>query len=131
MSKSRQYWIPRGLPEELQVALSIPGPPPKTLGDHRNRLEALLETLAEELEEQVGAGAAARDAYAVIPDENLYLSMSAPPYQVVAMLMESDLMANVYLPEKALGPGVRDPELQERCREAGFQDRLVNFVLAQ
>jgi hypothetical protein len=92
-------------------------------------LGALLETLAEEVEEQVGTGAAAREAYSVIPDQNLYLSVNAPPDQVVMMLMESDLMTDVYLPEDALGPGVQDAELQEGCREAGFQDRLVNLVL--
>ncbi len=56
MNESVQYWIPRGLPDYLQVALSIPGKPPKTLEQHRNRLEALLMTLAEEAEENLGAG---------------------------------------------------------------------------
>ena len=56
MNTSQKYWIPKGLPEELQVALSIPGKPPKTRAEHRNRLWALLETLAEELDELNGQG---------------------------------------------------------------------------
>lgn len=63
------------------------------------------------------------------PDQNLYLSLNAPPDQVVVMLMESDLMTSVYLPENVLGPGVQDAELEDRCQEAGFQDRLVNLSL--
>ena len=47
---------------------------------------------------------------------------------VVDILMESDFLTSVYLPAENLGPGVEDEELQERCQEAGFEDRLTNLT---
>ena len=129
MSESDSFWIPSGIPAELQVALSIPGDPPKTVGEHRGRLEAYLVTLAEEVEEDAGRGIASEDAYAVIPDQTLYLEMPVGPHTLVQILLASDLMPSLSIPESSLGPGVDDPELQERCRESGFQDRLVGLRL--
>ena len=126
MNKSVQYWIPRGLPEHLQVALSIPGEPPKTVREHRNRFEGLLIRLGEETDEQLWKGAAAQEAYDVIPDQALYLEgENASPNTVVQILMQSDFFTNSYLPANCLGPGVADEDLQERCEDSMFIDRLV------
>ncbi|MFC1688214.1 hypothetical protein ACFL07_00965 [Pseudomonadota bacterium] len=129
MNTSQKYWIPGELPEHLQVGLSIPGKAPKTTGEHRNRLWSLLEKLAEELDDNVGLGAAARAAYYHVPDGALFLEGDrAPPITVVHILMESDYFTTVYLPAECLGPGVEDEELQERCHEAMFEDRLTNLT---
>ena len=128
MQPAQQYWIPRGVPEARRVALSIPGPEPKTLREHRNRLEGLLVKLAEEVDEDVGPGAAAEEAYSVIPEQLLYLDRPSA-HETVTILLQSDLMPSLFLPEASLGPGVDDPELQERCQESGFQDRLVGLGL--
>jgi hypothetical protein len=128
MNTSQGYWIPGGLPEGKQVALSIPGAPPKTRREHRNRLEGLLVKLAEEVDEDVGPGAAAEEAYSVIPEQLLYLDRPSA-HETVTILLQSDLMPSLFLPEGSLGPGVEDPELQERCQESGFQDRLVGLGL--
>jgi len=125
MNESVQYWIPRGLPDYLQVALSIPGKPPKTLTEHRNRLEALFMTLAEEAEENLGAGELAGQVYGIVPDQTLYLENPSDPQDIVLILMESDHLTGTYLPEENLGPGVDDEDLQERCQESMFVDRLV------
>jgi hypothetical protein len=61
----------------------------------------------------------------VIPDQTLYLEMPVEPHTLVEILLVSDLMPSLSIPESSLGPGVDDPELQERCQESGFQDRLV------
>ncbi|MFC1797013.1 hypothetical protein ACFL1V_07960 [Pseudomonadota bacterium] len=125
MNESVQYWIPEGVPESLQVALSVPGNPPKTVGDHRARLEFHLQTLAKQEEEEQGKGWAFRQAYEVVKDQLLYLEgETASPELVVQILMDSDLMTNVYLPKESLGPGIKDSELQERCQESQFQDRV-------
>ena len=129
MNESVQYWIPRGLPEHLQVALSIPGRPPKTLTEHRNRLEALFITLAEEAEEGVGAGELAGQVYGIVPDQTLYLENPSDPQVIVQILMESDHLTRTYLPEENLGPGIKSPTLQDRCEEASLFDRLTNLTL--
>ena len=128
MNESIRYWIPRGLPEYLQVALSIPGEPPKTVGEHRNRLEALFMTLAEEAEDGVGPGELAEEVYQFVPDQALYLETNAPPETVVQILMESDFLTRTYLPASSLGPGIKSPALQDRCEEANFYDRLTNLT---
>ena len=125
MSESVQYWIPRGMPEHLQVGLSIPGRPPKTLTEHRNRLEALFITLAHEAEENLGAGELAGQVYGIVPDQTLYLENPSDPQEIVLILMESDHLARAYLPEENLGLGIDDEDLQERCQESMFVDRLV------
>lgn len=129
MNTSQKYWIPRGLPEHLQVGLSIPGRPPKTLTEHRNRLEALLMTLAEEADENLGAGILAEWVYGIVPDQTLYLENPSDPQEIVLILMESDHLARAYLPEENLGPGIKSPTLQDRCEEANFFDRLTNLTL--
>ncbi len=129
MNESVQYWIPRGLPEHLQVALSLPGKPPKTLAQHRNRLEALLMTLAEEAEENLGAGELAQWVYQIVPDQTLYLENPSDPQEIVQILMESDHLTRVFLPEESLGPGIKSPALQARCKEANLFDRLTNLTL--
>ena len=128
MNESVQYWIPRGLPDYLQVALSIPGKPPKTLTEHRNRLEALFMTLAEEAEENLGAGELAGQVYEIVPDQTLYLENPTDPQEIVGILMESDHLTSVFLPESSLGPGIKSPTLQDRCEEANLFDRLTNLT---
>lgn len=129
MNSPQQYWIPKGLPERLQVALSIPDDAPKTTSEHRIRLWLLIETLAEEVDENSGQGAAARAAYEIVPDQALYLEgENVPPHTVVHILMQSDSLTNVYMPDECLGAGVEDEELQERCQEAMFEDRLTNLT---
>jgi hypothetical protein len=128
MNESVQYWIPRGMPDYLQVALSIPGKPPKTLTEHRNRLEALFMTLAEEAEENLGAGELAGQVYEIVPDQTLYLENPADPQVIIQILMESDHLTSVYLPESSLGAGIKSPALQARCKEANLFDRLTNLT---
>ena len=129
MNESVQYWIPRGMPEHLQVGLSIPGKPPKTLTEHRNRLEALLITLAQEAEENLGDGELAGQVYGIVPDQTLYLENPTDPQEIVLILMESDHLARAYLPESSLGAGLKSLALQDRCEEANFYDRLTNLTL--
>ena len=129
MNESVQYWIPRGLPEHLQVGLSIPGKPPKTLTEHRNRLEALLITLAQEAEENLGDGELAGQVYGIVPDQTLYLENPTDPQEIVLILMESDHLTGTFLPESSLGPGIKNPDLLDRCEEANFYDRLTNLTL--
>ncbi|MFC1796064.1 hypothetical protein ACFL1V_03105 [Pseudomonadota bacterium] len=113
------------MPESLQIALSVPGNPPKTTGNHQARLESYLLTQAKELEEMEGDGEAFRHAYEVVKDQLLYLEgETASSEMVIQILMASDLMTNVYLPKESLGPGVKDSELQERCQESQFQYRV-------
>ena len=128
MNTSQKYWIPRDLPEHLQVALSIPGKPPKTLTEHRNRLEALLMTLAEEAEENLGAGELAGQVYEIVPDQTLYLENPTDPQEIVLILMESDHLTGSFLPESSLGPGIKNPDLLDRCEEASLLDRLTNLT---
>jgi hypothetical protein len=128
MNESVQYWIPRNLPDYLQVALSIPGKSPKTLTEHRNRLEALFMTLAEEAEENLGAGELAGQVYGIVPDQTLYLENPSDPQEIVLILMESDHLTGTYLPEENLGPGIKSPALQDRCEEASLLDRLTNLT---
>jgi hypothetical protein len=128
MNESVQYWIPEGMPEHLQVALSLPGKPPKTLTEHRNRLEALFMTLAEEAEENLGAGELAGQVYEIVPDQTLYLENPSDPQEIVLILMESDHLTRTYLPEENLGPGIKSPTLQDRCEEANLYDRLTNLT---
>ncbi|MFC1795893.1 hypothetical protein ACFL1V_02200 [Pseudomonadota bacterium] len=125
MNEAVQYWIPRGVPESLQIALSVPGNPPRTTGNHQARLESHLLTLAKEAEDMESRGEAFRQAYEVVKDQLLYLEgETASPELVIQILMASDLMTNVYLPQESLGPGIKDSELQERCQESQFQDRV-------
>lgn len=129
MAASQKYWIPSGIPRHLQVALSIPGSAPKTLSEHRNRLWTLLENLAEEVDENNGRGASARAAYEFVPDQALYLEgENATPETVVQILMQSDFLTSVFLPEECLGQGFDDEEIQESCQEAMFEDRLTNLT---
>jgi hypothetical protein len=111
MNTSQKYWIPKGLPEHLQVGLSIPGKPPKTLEQHRNRLEALLITLAEEAEENLGAGELAQWVYQIVPDQTLYVENPSDPQEIIQILMESDHLTRVFLPASSLGPGINSPTL--------------------
>jgi hypothetical protein len=129
MNTPQKYWIPRSLPEHLQVALFIPGKPPKTVAEHRNRLEALLMTLADQAEENIGPGELAEHAYQMVPDQALYLETNAPSETVVQILMESDFLTRTYLPASGLGPGIKSLGLQDRCEEANFYDRLTNLTL--
>jgi len=57
------------------------------------------------------------------------LRLNVKPHTLVQILLASDLMPSLSIPESSLGPGVDDPELQERCQESGFQDRLVGLGL--
>jgi hypothetical protein len=129
MNESVQYWIPRGLPDYLQVALSLPGKPPKTLTEHRNRLEALFMTLAEEAEENLGAGELAQWVYQIVPDQTLYLENPSDPQVIIQILMESDHLTSVFLPESSLGPGIKSLALKARCKNADLFDRLTNLTL--
>jgi hypothetical protein len=113
---------------DLQVALSILGKPPKTLTEHRNRLEALFMTLAEEAEENIGPGELAGQVYGIVPDQTLYLENPSDPQVIIQILMESDHLTSVFLPESSLGAGIKSPALQARCKEANLFDRLTNLT---
>lgn len=65
----------------------------------------------------------------MFPDQTLYVEMPVSAHKAVAILLQSDLMPSLYIPDECLEPGVNDPELQERCQEAGFMDRLVSLAL--
>jgi len=60
----------------------------------------------------------------------LYLEgENASPHDVVVIMMQPDGLPNTLLLESSLGEGTRDPDLQERCKETDFQDRLTNLTL--
>ena len=110
MHQSVQFWVPEGVPQELQVALSIPGHPPKTTQEARDKLEFHLGRLAKELDENVGQGSACQFAYQVVPDQLLFLeSETASPELVIQILMESDFFS---LPLLEHVRGTQDKTLQ-------------------
>jgi hypothetical protein len=85
-------------------------------------------TLAEEAEENLGAGELAGQVYGIVPDQTLYLENPTDPQEIVQILMESDHLTRVFLPESSLGPGIQSPALQDRCEEANLFDRLTNLT---
>jgi hypothetical protein len=66
--------------------------------------------------------------YQIVPDQALYLENPADPQEIVQILMESDHLTSVFLPESSLGVGIKRPDLQNRCREASLLDRLTNLT---
>ena len=74
-------------------------------------------------------GELAEQVYQFVPDQALYLETNAPPETVVQILMESDFLTKTFLPESSLGPGIKNPDLQDRCDESDFYDRLTNLTL--
>lgn len=127
MNKLTKYWVPDGIPEYLQIALSIPGEQPESPQDHYYRLQGLLSRLAHEWEEDCGRGSVLEAALGYAPDSNLSLAdADTGPNEVMAMLMESDhlQLGLVHLIES----GSHDEDLQDSCREWTFVDRLSALV---
>jgi len=125
---SQQFWVPRNLPGEMQIALSIPGSPPKTTGEHRRRLEAYLARLVEQLDNETERGYAAAVAFAVTMDPAFQISPSqATPGTVASLLMETDGLMSRMVFEENLGPGIKNPVTQQMCRESGLEDRLASL----
>ena len=111
----------------LQVALSIPGGPPASPGEHMGRLETLLADLAKELEEWSEPGYALRAAQETVPDSNLLYQPDDISADTLAyVLMESDQLqtAAIFLAES----GDYDEDYQDACREANFEERLAALV---
>jgi len=130
MSASDSFWIPSGIPAELQVAASIPGTPPETVGEHRRRLEAYLAQLVRELDENVEPGYAAAVAFEVTMDPAFQLPPNqATPGTVAALLMQTDGLMSRMVYEENLGPGDKSPEMQEAARESSLEDRLAGLSL--
>jgi len=77
----------------------------------------------------VTPGELAEQVYQFVPDQALYLETNAPPETVVQILMESDFLTKSFLPASSLGPGIKNPDLQDRCDESDFYDRLTNLTL--
>jgi hypothetical protein len=122
-----KYWVPKGIPEHLQIALSIRGERPKTPMDHMNRLRGLLTRLAHEWEEDCGEGSALEIALEYAPDANLrYADSNVGPDAVMAMLMVSDHLQLGWVHH--IETGSHDEKLQDVCHEWGFVDRLSALV---
>jgi hypothetical protein len=130
MSPPATFWIPPGIPERLQLALSIPGSPPKTRQEHWDRLEFHLVRLAEEFEEYASRRDLLDTVYSIFPDTNISLLPSdCTPSVLFYALMQSDLICGARLSsDYQLGPGVVDSELQEAAAESGLEDRLYALV---
>jgi hypothetical protein len=124
-STSIKYWIPKGEPYHLQVALSISGSKPwRNASEHRIRIEDQLLELARDWEYEHGEGAALRIAKQEVPDSNVYgLSSSTNLEELIAALMNSDS-----LQLHCTDAGIYDEELQGACQESMFQDRLADLV---
>lgn len=122
-----EYWIPSGVPDHLQIALSIPGEQPKTPMEHSGRLEGLLARLAREHEEECGEGSVLETALDYAPDANLrYADSDVGPDAVITMLMESDHLQLGWVHQ--IKSGSHDEGLQSACHEWGFVDRLSALV---
>lgn len=122
-----KYWVPKGIPEHLQIALSIPGEQPKTPMEHSGRLEGLLARLAREHEEECGEGSVLQAALGIAPDANLrYADSDIKPNIVVELLMESDHLQLGWVHQ--IESGSYDRALQNACHEWGFMDRLSALV---
>jgi hypothetical protein len=122
-----RYWIPGGIPEHLQIALSIPGEKPESPMAHSGRLEGLLARLAREHEEEYGEGSVLQAALGIAPDANLrYADSDMEPDAVVDLLMVSDHLQLGWVHQ--IETGNRDQELQDTCHEWGFVHRLSALV---
>ena len=120
-----KYWIPKGVPYHLQIALSVPGREPwKSVSEHRLRMESQLLELARDWEYENGKGSALRVAEQEVPDSNVAdFWDSASLAELVDALMYSDLTQTHFADE-----GVYDEEIQGACQESTFQDRLADLV---
>jgi len=114
-----EYWVPMGIPEYLQIALSIVGDKPKTPIEHSNRLEGLLTRLAREYEEDCGEGSVLQTALEIAPDANLmYADSDMKPDTVVELLMVSDHLQLGWMHQIEMGS--QDEELQCNCFKSTF-----------
>lgn len=119
--------IPTGVPDHMPVALSIPGEPPDSLGEHMSRLETLLAELAKELEEWSQPGYALRTAQETVPDTNLMYQPDDISADTLAyVLMNSDQLQTAAILEA--DGGDYDEVYQDACREANFEERLAALV---
>jgi hypothetical protein len=122
-----KYWVPKGVPEHLRIALSILGERPESPADHFNRLEGLLTRLAHEWEEGCGEGSVLEAALDYAPDANLrYADSDVGPDAVMTMLMVSDHLQLGWISQ--IESGSHDEKLQDACHEWGFVDRLSALV---
>ena len=123
-SASVKYWIPKGEPYHLQVALSIPGSKTwRNASEHWARFEGQLLEAARDWENEYGEGAALRIAKQEVPDSNVFgLPHSTSLEGLIAALMGSDSL-QLHLVDE----GVYDEELQGACQESTFQDRLSDL----
>jgi len=127
MNTPTKFWVPRGVPDHLQVALSIPGDPPANPSEHMGRLESLLAELAKELEEWTEPGGALRAAQDFVPDTNLMYQPDDISFDTLAyVLMNSDQLQTAAILEA--DGGDYDEDLQDACREANFEERLAALV---
>jgi len=127
MNTPTKFWIPKGVPDHLQVALSIPGEPPDSPSEHMSRLESLLADLAKELEEWSEPGYALRAAQETVPDSNLMYQPDDISADTLAyVLMESDQLQTAAILEA--DGGDYDEDYQDACREANFEERLAALV---
>ena len=127
MNAQQMYWIPKGVSIRQQIAMSIPGPQPVNPVEHEHSLEAVLLKLAKELEEQQGPGSAYRVASQIVPDSNLFLTGEGIELEeLVWILMESDQLQTAAL--RLISWGFQDKMLQQACREATFEERLVGLT---
>jgi hypothetical protein len=122
MNETRRFWIPHGVPEHLQIALSIPGDPPKTVYEHWDRREMYLADLAEEAEANLNRRQIFETVYSIVPDSNIFLlSLDHTPADFMYALMQPDLVCGSrFTEDENLGPWVDDNELQESARELGL-----------
>jgi hypothetical protein len=126
MNAQVKFWIPKGIPEEDQIVLSIPGSQPKTVNRHLERLQEHLLDLGRKLEEEQGKAELFRAVRPIaILDENLAAMEGQGHKMVVGALLASDqfpLMSKVlYL--KA-GVGHQDRSMQETCRMTDLEQRI-------
>jgi hypothetical protein len=130
MNAERTFWIPATAPEQLQIALSVPGGPPKSAREHWDRLEFHLIRLAEELEESNDRQLLFETVYSLVPDYSIaLLPANCPIADLMYAVMQSDLVSGARLLDEAdFGPGLDDSELQESAGECGLEDRLGAMV---
>jgi hypothetical protein len=120
----KKYWIPKGFPCHLQIALSIPGRESwKSISEHRWRMENLLLELARDWEYEYGKGAAARVVQEEVSDTFLDATTASTLEELIQILMYSDLVQLNFSVE-----GIYDEDLQGACQESTFRDRLADLV---
>jgi hypothetical protein len=120
MNMATQYWIPSDMPESLRVALAIRGNPPRTLLEHRARVEDRMEQLARQLEEEEGQGAAYRELVRQMPSLTMDLQETMPLSELVELMLESEEIQA----QMTLSGGLGNPELQSMCATSSFRESL-------